>query len=379
MASVMADRVARMIEKGRRALRRGARRLLGAPRWLESDSATGVVLSLDPPIINTTLTWPEPASYLWAFGSRVGRRPAALLVCMSWHFDGGGGGQKGMRQVAEYRRHFPMHEVHFLANAPDEIESFARLGEPAVLLNQNLAVSERHFFPVEDGKVEFDAIYNARFDPMKRIELAAEIDRVAYVTRPPQGVDPAVYARIGEGIAARHPRHQVLNPQENGVVRDMDPAGVNRALARAAVGLCLSEIEGAMLASMEYLLAGLPIVSTPSKGGRDFFFDPDYCMVVPPDPRSIREATLAMKARAIPRAHIRERTLARVEPQRLSYLALLDEILARLGHRPRFGSTWPWLHRRDFFTWGRIDDHFAAAKAEHGLLRRPARQNEYST
>lgn len=375
----MADRAARMIEKGRRAIRRAGRRWLGAPRWLESDSATGVVLSLDPPIINTTLTWPEPASYLWAFGSRIGRRPAALLVCMSWHFDGGYGGEKGMRQVAEYRRHFPMHEIHFLANSPDEIENFARLGETAVLLNQNLAVSERHFFPVEDVAVDFDAIYNARFDPMKRIELAAEIDRVAYVTRPPQGVDPATYARIEQGVAALYPRHQVLNPRENGIVRDMDPAGVNRALARASVGLCLSGVEGAMLASMEYLLAGVPIVSTPSKGGRDFFFDDDYCLVVPADPRSIREATIALKARAIPRSHVRNRTLIRVEAQRRSFLALLDEILPRLGHPPRFGSTWPWLHRRDFFTWGRIDDHFAAAVAERDLVPGPVARNEHST
>jgi glycosyltransferase involved in cell wall biosynthesis len=269
-----------------------------------------------------------------------------------------------------------MHEVHLLANSPDEVDGFARLGEAAFLLNQNLAVSERYFFPVEDVPVEFDAIYNARLDPMKRIELAAAIDRAAYVTRPPWAIDPAVYAGLHAGIAARHPDHRILNPRENGLVRDMDAASVNRALGRAAVGLALSEVEGAMLASMEYMLAGLPIVSTPSKGGRDFFFDPEYCLVVPPDPRSVREAVMALKARAIPRAHIRTKTLARVESQRRSYLALLDEILGRLGHPPRFGGPWPWLHRRNFFAWGRVDDQFAAAEAERDRGRKAASSTE---
>ena len=38
-----------------------------------------------------------------------------------------------------------------------------------------------------------------------------------------------------------------------------------------------------MLASIEYLLAGLPVVSTPSLGGRDHYFDDEYCLIAPPD------------------------------------------------------------------------------------------------
>jgi glycosyltransferase involved in cell wall biosynthesis len=49
---------------------------------------------------------------------------------------------------------------------------------------------------------------------------------------------------------------------------------VNQGLARAVVGLCLSTVEGSNYASMEYMLAGLPIVSTPSIGGREVYFDP---------------------------------------------------------------------------------------------------------
>ena len=45
------------------------------------------------------------------------------------------------------------------------------------------------------------------------------------------------------------------------------------------VGLCLSKSEGAMFASIEYLLCGLPIVSTKSVGGRDIFFTDENCII----------------------------------------------------------------------------------------------------
>ena len=80
---------------------------------------------------------------------------------------------------------------------------------------------------------------------------------------------------------------------------------MNRVYNQAAVGLCLSAVEGAMYSSMEYLMAGLPIVSTPSLGGRDVYFDPDYCLIVEPEPAAIRRAVERLRDRAIPREEIR--------------------------------------------------------------------------
>ena len=54
----------------------------------------------------------------------------------------------------------------------------------------------------------------------------------------------------------------------------MNDEEVNNFLNQCKVGIILSEVEGANYASIQYLLAGLPVVSTKSKGGRDVFFDP---------------------------------------------------------------------------------------------------------
>ena len=116
---------------------------------------------------------------------------------------------------------------------------------------------------------------------------------------------------------------------------------VNRELSRARVGLCLSAIEGAMFASVEYLLAGLPIVTTPSKGGRHVYHDPEYCWTAAPDPRSVAEAVYALGTKGIPRDRIRKCTLRRLERDRERFLGLIDAILEEGGSRRRLERPWP--------------------------------------
>ena len=113
-----------------------------------------------------------------------------------------------------------------------------------------------------------------------------------------------------------------------------------------------------MYSAVEYLLAGLPVVSTPSLGGRDVFFDPDYCRIVPPDPAKVREAAAELQARRIPRDYIRSRTLERVEPERQRFLALVNETVVRKGGSPLFGEVWPFRDRSKLITWRNLEDHF---------------------
>jgi glycosyltransferase involved in cell wall biosynthesis len=328
----------------------------------EDTKVAGSVLSIDPAIVYTSLDTP-PMRWIDAFEPRLRAGRAAILVYMAGHLGGGSFAKLSIAFLRHYRRTHPQHEVHFLCNAPDEVETFARYGEPALLLNHNLGVSETIFTPLPDRQVGFDAIYIANLSAGKRIELAAAIDRVAYVTyspTDPSGETRALLAHLGR-LA---PAHLVLNPLRDGVPVALKAAEVNEACNSAAVGLCLSAVEGAMLASIEYLLAGLPIVTTPSVGGRDLFFDSEYCLTVPPDARRVREAVEALQRRGIPRQYIRERTLAKMEPQRRAFLELLDGILERQGSAPRFRGPWPWPHRRNLCGCKSVSQHFARARLE---------------
>jgi glycosyltransferase involved in cell wall biosynthesis len=102
---------------------------------------------------------------------------------------------------------------------------------------------------------------------------------------------------------------------------------VNGWLNKAHVGLCLSVEEGANYASMEYLLAGLPVVSTRSRGGRDRYFHRDDCIVCDPDARQIAEAVQALKSRHVPAVEIRNRVLTQVDHERAQYKERVESLI----------------------------------------------------
>jgi len=113
----------------------------------EDTKVAGSVLSIDPAIVYTPLTIP-PMRWINAFEPRLRAGPAAILVFMAGHMGGGSLAKLSVALLRHYRRTHPEHEVHLLCNAPDEVKTFARFGEPAHLLNHNLGVSETIFTPL---------------------------------------------------------------------------------------------------------------------------------------------------------------------------------------------------------------------------------------
>lgn len=55
---------------------------------------------------------------------------------------------------------------------------------------------------------------------------------------------------------------------------------VNTIVNKSKCSLALSKKEGAVFAVIESLLAGVPVVTTKSKGGLDFFFSAENSLMV---------------------------------------------------------------------------------------------------
>jgi glycosyltransferase involved in cell wall biosynthesis len=248
-----------------------------------------------------------------------------------------------------HQARFPDHVLVFACNTAEERDRLVARGLDARLLNKNCIVSEETFRPLEGIEPEFDAVCNARFEPFKRHHLAGGIDSVAYLSfdNPVSTADTRQAQRqLLAELLAGHPGHVLINPVEDGLPVRLPAGEVNAALNRAAVGLCLSGVEGTNYASMEYPLAGLPVVSTPSIGGRDHYFDPEYCTICDPDPTAVREAVEALRSRHIPRRTVREATLARIEPDRQRLLTLIDDLSERLGGKRRYDEGVAAVHHR---------------------------------
>ena len=100
---------------------------------------------------------------------------------------------------------------------------------------------------------------------------------------------------------------------------------------RSVCGLALSRREGAMFACTEYLLCGLPIVSTLSVGGRDFFFEDDFARIVDANPTAVREAVDDWSRTKISAQEIRTRVLKKIDAHRETYYETVSTLARRFG------------------------------------------------
>lgn len=255
-------------------------------------------------------------------------RAGFVLAHPMWFF--------GPRSVAPYRkqaRALAERNLRLILLHNSEIETIiGRLsGLPSHLLNQNMHTCE-HWFSPRDDPIQFNAIYTAAAAPYKRIELALDVPKLFVLTYFwPDIRDETGKWRLGkfdsrlEGV-----RHNV-----DRVERQQVP----RLISAARCGLALSRVEGAMWASMEYLMCGLPVVTTWNVGGRNFYLDDSNSVRVRATRASVKEGALAAPGRCAPRAEIRRRTLIQVEEQRQRFV----ELVARLTGRKDLGAiqhTW---------------------------------------
>lgn len=313
---------------------------MSTPIWAQDNPNAGSWaewLSISPTIIHV---WPSigfPLGAASAVGPRLRDHPVHFFVMPAWSIEPPGRSDNLARIAAAYLAEHPRHRLTFICNSPREQALMAAHGWEALTINQNCLMDDLVFKPLPDVSTEFDAVSNARLSPDKRPELACEIDRLVliYFYNGFEG-SPADFH-------AAHARMRTLMPRAT-FINELTPDGcqwllgpaVNQVYARSRVGLCLSPIEGAMRAAIEYLFAGLSVVSTPSLGGRDLYFDDEFCIIAEPNPRSIREAVDALVARNVPRDYVRARTLARVEQDRRRYIRLVQDLIDSQGGTSRF-------------------------------------------
>ena len=333
------------------------------------------IISMSPPIIMTGMAFENWIGIAGAFGRRFGNRPAAFLIYPTWSIEKSEKIFAIAAAAREHCRRFPDHQLIYLGNTQKEVEMLNGQGVTSLLLNKNFTVSERVFQPLEDVDPEFDAIHNARFMPEKRHELSRSITSLAYMGYL-EGSEEARRSQMQliRSLARETPHHRLLNPTEHGMPVRMSPVETNRALNRAHVGLCLSEVEGSNYASMEYMLAGLGVVSTPSRGGRDVYFDKEFCIVCDPNPSAVRGAVAELIARRIPPEYIREKTLARISRERSRFLELIDNVRQSLGASRANDPSWPYGGTSGMVTWDRFAAHLGKLERDDEKAALLARQ-----
>lgn len=310
------------------------------------------------PVIYTTTGEQYPLGAANYVGRHLSNRPAVFLMSFSWAAHQRSAVERSRQAVFAYRHQRPLHRFVFLGNDERERAAHATAGLDAILCNHNAFLDEEQFTPGDEVR-RYPAVYNAAMVDWKRHELTRLVESCLHITYgKDKFTDRQTVDRVRE-LADAMPSHTFANPIVAGRLLRLRPGQVAALLRRSRCGLCLSAEEGAMFASMEYLLSGIPVVSTPSSGGRDAFADPAYWLTVPPTAEAVAAGVREMNARTVAPAQIRDQTLRRVRQHR----ARLREAVARTtdgtvnlppdlnDRRYRFnGGAGRWLPSRELTT-----------------------------
>lgn len=301
------------------------------------------------------LTAPAPA--IFEILDAVARHPIHLLVTPWWHVS-----ERRVRQFEEIQeqlhRRYPGLSLTVAAPTDLDRRRFLTAGLQSLHFNQNALVDERLYTCAERDR-DYQAVYTARLAAFKRHHLAADVGRLALVCAADREQLATPYGRL----VRRRLRHADWVLQRTG--RDLMRADeLSDLMSRSGVGLALSAVEGPMYASVEYLLAGLPVVTTPAHGGRHEFFDPAFTLTVDPTPTAVAAGVRQLNAAKVDRKLIRRRTLAKIAEHRLRFLQWVQAIYDRAGVDRSFADEWDGIFYDKLLPWGLVGGDRIAARNE---------------
>jgi len=294
------------------------------------------VLSTDPSVIFVKdYVLQTRKSLIGAMLESLRYRPVTLLIGLSWCHQNEYLIKSLTGLIERRKASLKRHRFIVLANTNDEAELLQEAGLETAVCHQNAFLDETLYYPTNQTK-RYDAIYDAALAPFKRHELAGKIDSLALISYVKSDVALDDTLRI-----AQENRHATWlnNPLVN-TSSWLSDSEINHFLNQARVGLCLSAIEGAMYASAQYLLAGLPVVTTKNKGGRDVLLDAAYTRWVEDDPDSVAAAVDELARLNIDPHAIRNATLKKISAHRKVLLDLLNKLVGdKTGNQ--WAAEWP--------------------------------------
>lgn len=203
-------------------------------------------------------------------------------------------------------------QFFFLYNSQDEKLNFEQFGFIGDIYPQNSWLDENLVMrPVDTPKI-YRAVYVGRRSAFKRHMLASKVDGLALV------------AGINHGNQiAPVPKHVYINSDQ------LTPEEVCLKINQSHCGLILSEVEGACYASSEYLLCGIPVVSTKSFGGRDIWYNSYNSIVCNPNEKEIAEAVSFFNNNPRDPKIIRNAHIELANYHRKRFIGLLEKILSK--------------------------------------------------
>ncbi|MCP9797730.1 hypothetical protein [Cyanobium sp. Lug-B] len=154
----------------------------------------------------------------------------------------------------------PLSNFVYLANTTQQINQATSNGFRALLFNHNALLDEKIYRIAYSSNRRYSIVLNTRPErDFKRPYLAKQVDNIAII----QGYN----FRKDDFMDLNELNPKFINSHRLSVSDVVD------VYNSAEVGGIFSAREGACYSSSEYLLCGLPVISTHSEGGRDIWYN----------------------------------------------------------------------------------------------------------
>ncbi len=239
-----------------------------------------------------------------------------LIPCYfeEWNFN------YGMKCLQFQNPNIDKQNVIWICNTNENVETCIHLKLNYVLSNQNCFLNEDVFKIKNDTNRVYNAVLNCRPENWKRPYLAKEIKNLAVLK--------------GSNIRTKdYYDLNLLNPQFINNDRRLNEAGVVNIYGQSKVGLIFSEKEGACYSSSEYLLAGLPVISTKSEGGRDIWYNEKNSIICKANEDSVlecvNEAIEKLESGYFNREEIRQMHINQSLIYRQNFIEKVDKIFVK--------------------------------------------------
>ena len=185
-----------------------------------------------------------------------------FFVLLSWHCV-----ELAINETVNKIKTLFENDYVLLVNTKKDENILKKYGVNVLFCHHNCFL-DYDIFKITSTIKKYDAIYIAQAVKWKRIELAKEIESLALICYENINDDNYDISYVNQ----LKKDNRLINIKYDQITQ-ISPNQVCELINKSKVGLILSEYEGGNYATTEYLLCGLPVISTKNKGGRDLFFD----------------------------------------------------------------------------------------------------------
>lgn len=250
-----------------------------------------------------------------------------ILIQLGWQRETPERARELVNTIAEiHSKHNGIHFT-FLCNSPTEQHNLADHGLDAVFCHQNAFIDDNLYPIIPNAQKLYDAIYIARVTPFKRQELARDIKTLRLI-----GWTSPLEKEYFDSVMA-------LMPQAKWQV-NVASNKIHKEINASRVGLCLSKEEGAMFVSAEYMLCGIPAVTTHNQGGREHMFPDNAFCYVEDNPESVAEGVHKMIEKSPPPEEIRQAYIEKMHEHRQIFIEQVQKIIDSTGKDLEFKQFW---------------------------------------